>query len=168
MYVQREDVKFLNGICTDHGIGKITGKWLYKQYEGQESLLDTHADLQPSIQDLREIKRTEIKASWAQQMRAGSIQSQALGIEIDARRNDTDNDLQNIEVLIKGMIATNTPTCDYVGKTQVAKNVTVAQLQAASLEMAQYALVQLYEKKHGKDAQIEAATTKADLDKIVW
>ena len=132
----------------------------------EEILLDTGLTLQ-------QIKLQQVSRTFEDTIANGHFFSQSLQIEVDCRRSDVKNDLQNVENLITFLTSTNTQTIDvYRGytnpetnETQYAYNVTLEQLQQLKLEMIQYGL-QLYNRKWQLEDLINNASTLSDLDNI--
>jgi len=121
-------------------------------------------------------KLNEIKRERDSMIKNGKFISESIsGFEIDCRRDGINNDIQNIQALIDGMIATNQTSVNYSGTTS-KKILTLAELQTLYIEMVQYGLSH-YEKKHKKDDDINVIYNDTNLtiqekimaiEAIVW
>ena len=97
----------------------------------------------------------------------GHFRSEALGIEVDARRDGAVNDLQNLEGLASYMRWAGTADTYYKGRDETATGVTVEALEALRWEMTAYALAN-YQRKHALEAAIDAAATADEANEIDW
>jgi len=94
----------------------------------------------------------------------GHFFSQTLQIEIDCRRSDTKNDLQNVQNIIKYLQLTQQNQLDFyrgytnpeTQETQIKVNVTLEQLQQVELEMIAFGL-QIYNTKWQLEQLVENA-----------
>jgi len=102
---------------------------------------------------LRKEKKNEIKTFFEEELKEGSFFSTALQLEVDCRRNERDNDKQNVEGLIAIMERNEMPSIYYEGKNNTALNITVAQLKELVSEM-EYHVFELYTKYHALKKQI--------------
>jgi len=125
------------------------------------------------VNEQKQIKLQQVSKTFEDTIANGYFFSQSLQIDIDCRRSDIKNDLQNVDNLITFLTSTNTQTIDvYRGytnpetnETQYAYNVTLEQLQQVKLEMIQYGL-QLYNKKWQLEDAITNAQTLEELNSI--
>ncbi|BCS54064.1 DUF4376 domain-containing protein [Geobacter sp. SVR] len=107
-------------------------------------------------------KKTDITQEWTRRIKSGSFMSSALNTRVDARRNDIDNDAQNLAEIINAGEA-NPGMFPILWKcTDTTKEVTLDDLKALRLEMAQYAM-NLYSDKFTTYAAIDAATTLEEV-----
>lgn len=120
-----------------------------------------------SLDVLKSEKMTEIKNNFHDSLRNGLFQSEALGILVDCRRSDVNNDLQNVEGLIAYMTRTGTETTNYVGREEIKSDVTVAMLNGLVAEMQGYAL-SIYQKKWSLEETIKNATTHQEVADVNW
>lgn len=120
----------------------------------------------PSLVKLKAMKKIEIKIAFQGELRTGKFQSPSLGIDIDYRRSDVNNDLQNAITLLSCITRGGATEIEYVGydKTMV---ITPKQLKALIEEMEEHG-VYLYNKKHGLEKAIDNAADIAELEAIVW
>jgi hypothetical protein len=107
-----------------------------------------------------------IQTSFDTAMETSHFMSTALGIEIDCRRSNTKNDLQNIQSLISKMERESWTSVEYVGYTET-KVATKANLEAMVIEMEDFGLG-LYQHKWTLWNTIQAATTLAQVEAVVW
>lgn len=107
-----------------------------------------------------------IESAFDQQFTSGHFLSATIGIEVDLRRMNEKNDVQNVESLISSMTRNNVPSITYVGYTENV-TATLAQVQALKGEMEDQGLA-LYQKKWTLEAEIEAAATIDQVKAITW
>ena len=112
-------------------------------------------------------KSSEITQAFEDNFSNGHFMSSAIGIEVDCRRAEMKNDLQNVQGLISYMNRNSIPSINYVGYSEIKQSVTSGMLTALLAEMEDYAL-QMYEKKWTLLQQVESAATKEDLGGIQW
>jgi len=109
-----------------------------------------------------------IAAGFRNAIQNGSTVSQSqAGFNIDVRRNDRDNDIDNI----KGMIDLITASIviapvAWVGVSE-SRSLTLAELETLKIEMLVYG-AQVYQKKHTLEAQLALCKTITDYLSVVW
>ena len=114
-----------------------------------------------------------IDNSFNNNLSYGYFKSVTLNINVDCRRNETKNDLQNVQGLISYMTRNSIAQIDYVGYTHTSTGIsehalaTKEQLNNLSYEMEDFALP-LYQRKWTLENMIKMATTIEDLLKITW
>ena len=108
-----------------------------------------------------------IETSFKEQFTSGHFLSTAIGIEIDCRREGKDNDLQNVERLIKKMERSNIGTITYHGYIEDKDNVTSAMLETLTEEMDDFVLYN-YNKKWMLESAIATAQTIEEVKNIIW
>jgi hypothetical protein len=118
------------------------------------------------IDQLKDYKKNQIRQSFENQLSTGKIQSSILKIEIDARRNNTKNDLQNCHTLLSYMQRNNIENIIYVGVSNNS-SCTQKQLENLIIELEDYAL-SLYQKKWKLLEQINLATDEKEVNSINW
>lgn len=123
--------------------------------------------VRPDLSERKTEKKLEMINHFNRELETGWFHSDALGIDIDCRRTNTKNDLQNVQGLISNMTRKGKGTITYVGKTEIKQNVNKTQLTDLTAEMEDYALA-LYEKKWTLEAQVNVCTTIQELDNIKW
>lgn len=117
----------------------------------------------------RSYQRDLISESFHNSFKNGKFISEAIGIEVDCRRDGDLNDLQNVE----GMIA------DYDNLTDIKKHYkgvsettsfpcTLEQLQALKIEMIRESTDNRYFKKSQLYALIDSKNTISEVKEIVW
>lgn len=113
-------------------------------------------------------KQTDIKEAFENSFISGSFFSETLQIDVDFRRNGINNDLQNVEGLIRDYANLLPEEKHYVGLTETTSfTCTLEQLEGLALEMSQHGRA-LYKKKWMLEEQIETATRIEDLEDIHW
>lgn len=112
----------------------------------------------------KEQKLKEVSTKFNETLANGHFFSQSLQIDVDCRRSDTKNDLQNVQNLIKKMQVDGIQQIYYVGYTETAP-VTFQQLLQLEIEMIDFGL-QLYNKKWELESQISNAQSIAELENI--
>lgn len=130
----------------------IAGKWVVGY-----DIVATTAQEQA---DRKTAKKNEIKAAMRAEAAVGVVNT-SLGFPVDCRREGFDNDMQNIGAMIRrgvGIIR---------DANNVEHNVTPSQLTTIQDEMDLYGLG-LYQKKWILESQVDAATTGAELDAVIW
>jgi len=122
-----------------------------------------------SFELMKDKKRRDIKNSFEQQMSKDSFMSETIGIEVDCRRNASDNDIQNVQGLIDDYDNLKQEEKYYVGVNDVTQfPLTLEELIALKIEMSRYGRKELYKKKWMKESEINACNTKEELDSIKW
>lgn len=114
----------------------------------------------------KSIKRKEIRKSFEKLFRNSVFYSETIGIDVDCRRSDTKNDLQNCQILYNYMNRNSVEVIEYVGHND-SVDITIEQLQDLIIEMENYGL-NLYNYKWVLESDIEAATTIKQLELIEW
>ena len=144
------------------------------EWDGQNLRLKSQEQIQAEkLLKSKQEKLKQVSQSFEDTITNGHFFSQSLQIEVDCRRSDIKNDLQNVENLITFLTSTNTQAIEvYRGYTnpetsitQYAYNVTLEQLQQLKLEMIQYGL-QLYNRKWQLEDAIANAQSQSELDAI--
>jgi len=178
-------------------IQSYVGKSIYNKQNYQESMIcqtiglpDGYTDIAPidnkpciwnetlqqwevDIVTYKQQKLQEISEKFNIALVNGHFYSQTLQIEIDCRRSNTKNDLQNVENIIVFLSATSGQGLDVyrgytnpeTGETQYAYNVTLQQLEQLRLEMIQYGL-RLYNRKWQLEDAIANTQSQSELDAI--
>jgi len=151
------------------------GTQLYElEWDGQNLRLKSQEQIQAEkLLKSKQEKLKQVSQLFEDTIANGYFFSQSLQIDVDCRRSDIKNDLQNVDNLITFLTSTNTQTIDvYRGytnpetnETQCAYNVTLEQLQQLKLEMIQYGL-QLYNRKWQLEDAITNAQTLEELNSI--
>ena len=121
----------------------------------------------PSIDNLKFTKKLDLSLDYNNEFITGYFHSGVLGIDVDFRRNSTKNDLQNIDICIENMTdsgITETIFKGYQNQTAIA---TLDQMRAMRKELIAYG-TSLFDKKSLLISQIDACTTKEQLDLIKW
>jgi len=125
----------------------------------------------PTLQELKALKMGYIKQKFMNAMADGvidfTIPSSNTQVKVDARRSNTNNDLQNVEGLIEIMQLQNIPQVEYKCYDNNKYVFTLQDLVALKYALMNYGL-QMYAKKHALEDMVEQATTSAQLDAIVW
>ena len=121
------------------------------KYIDEEFVLNENYE-EPSIEDMnldinsvKESKLNEVKLKFNNAVKYGKFFSTSLQIEVDCRRNDRDNDIQNITNLIQICELDNIQVIIYKGYEESAE-ITLIQLKELLIEMQRYGL-NLYNKK---------------------
>jgi hypothetical protein len=96
----------------------------------------------------------------------GHFNSPTLGIEVDCRRGGINNDIQNLERLIKRMNRENILETPYKGYTEEVV-ATIDQLNTLLEEMGDYGLL-LYLKKWQLEEQVKNVNDSELLKDIKW
>jgi hypothetical protein len=119
------------------------------------------------LANIKRIKRAELETTWATAVQNGSFMSANADMRVDCRRNDKDNDIQNIDGIL-GLLAASviTEPVSWKGVTAVA-SLTTAQLQGLKIEMFGYGAA-VYQRKFTALAAVEAATTLAEVAEVVF
>ena len=118
------------------------------------------------IELVRADKYTETKQGFYNALANGIFMSETLKIEIDCRRNGTNNDLQNIQTLYDYMDRASIDSVEYIGYTE-KKSASKSQIKDIIVEMGNYGL-SLYKKKWELEEKIKKATKIDTLEKIIW
>lgn len=148
-----EDEKIVNGV-----IVKLNGA-----EKAEKGLIDKNE----FILNFKTRKFEEISVAYSNEFINGHFHSEALGIDIDYRRNTTKNDLQNVDVLIEVMKDEGSTETEFKGYRDQKTIATLTQIKAMRKEMLYYSTA-LYGKKESLEATIKAATTIAELENIRW
>lgn len=119
-----------------------------------------------NINLFKEYKIKEIKESFYNTLSNGTFISKSLGIEIDARRNEYCNDLQNLQSYINYLKRNNLTSGKYKGKSEDAF-ATIEQLEKTIKEMEDWGIY-IYNKKWALEKQVDDAKTIEELQQIVW
>jgi hypothetical protein len=128
---------------------------------------EDYTDWVLNLNPFKENKKKEILVSFENEFRAGHFMSTSLGIEVDFRRSDIKNDLQNVDSLIAVMELQGLTSTDYKGYTETKPGVTIPELRQLITEMQVHGVL-LYQKRWTLEAQIDAATTEAEVNSINW
>jgi len=115
----------------------------------------------------KSLKYEEISNAYSQEFINGYFHSEALGIDIDYRRNSTKNDLQNVDVLIEWMTDSEIAETEYKGYQDQKTIATLDQIKLMRKEMVGYSIY-LYGKKEQLEIAIDEATTAEQLENIKW
>ena len=142
--------KYITGTLSDGS--EIDGKWVVG------GTIEETTEIEQA--EIKNSKKASIKADMEAEANNGEFTS-SLGFVINARRSSTKNDLQNIYSLI------DLGVTEFMDADNIIRSVTANDLQMIKNEMQQYGL-SLYQKKWNLQAQVDAATTQAELDAIVW
>jgi hypothetical protein len=113
----------------------------------------------------KQIKKSEIINSFNNELSNGKFTSTALGIEVDCRRSNIKNDLQNVQGLISHMNRNSKSTVTYIGYSESVE-ATKSKLEILCNEMEDYVLG-LYQKKWQLEQSIDTATME-ELENIKW
>ena len=149
------------------GFGDITKKFIVDVQTKQLIEDPNFVYLTPeesALKQAKEGKFQEIKDAFAQRVINGHFYSHALGMEVDYRRGEHNNDLQNVESLISIMILSSTGRVVFKGYTE-EKEVTLEQLQQLTIEMKQYGLW-LYQRKWTIEEYVKQATKRSTVKAI--
>ena len=119
-----------------------------------------------NLEMAKEFQLTEITSGFNKEFVSGHFPSTSIGIEVDFRRTDTKNDLQNLESVISYMERYNVSTTEYKGYTE-SVTVSLSQLKGLKAEMEDYGL-ELYNRKWLKESNIGNASTIAEVKSIEW
>jgi hypothetical protein len=120
----------------------------------------------PTLQQVKAAKLTEIKRAFECECMAGTIMT-SLGFSMDARRSGVNNDLENMQELATYMEevgATYAEVTDANNQTQVC---LLVQVQQIAKEIRAAGLLR-YQKKFTLRNQVNAATTKEEVEAITW
>lgn len=150
-------------------IPPILGKPCIWNQELQQWVVD---DAQYLAQ-LKKLKLQEVSTGFQYALSNGHFFSQTLQIEIDCRRNAVQNDLQNVQNIIKYLVSMQAPgLSEYRGytnpetlETAYAQNVSLEQLQQIEIEMIGYGLI-LYNTKWAFENAINNAQSIEELNAI--
>lgn len=162
------------------GLVKIS-EGIYNQYmnsENKEKLVFNNGQLieptkpQPTLDELKQLKMLEIREQFQKAVKYGVIDfiipSSGIKVQVDARRNTSNNDLQNVEGLINliqvGIL--NSPIL-YKCYDNNKYEMNLQDLIALRYALMGYGL-QLYQKKHYLEDLIQNAQTKEELEQIKW
>lgn len=111
---------------------------------------------------VRTIKKADIDGDWNRVLAIGKFVSKALGITVDARRSQFDNDQQNlVELIGLGEADPSIFPLVFKGCTE-SKAASLDDLKALRLEMARY-FVDLYQAKFDALAAIDAMTVAGEV-----
>lgn len=116
------------------------------------------------LENAKTTKFEEIKKAFSNKFLDGHFYSQALQMEVDYRRGNHNNDLQNVEGLIQIMELTSTNQVIFKGYTE-DKLVTLDQLKQLTIEMKQYGLW-LYQRKWQIEDYVQQATKISTIKAI--
>lgn len=126
----------------------------------------TNKVLDISLNDFKLNKFQEISDSFKNEMMYGKTDT-GLGWEIDARRYDVHNDIENMELLYEEMAANNEGNTYVKGADNLLYSCTLEQVANLIILIRRKGL-QNYQKKHMLELQIDAATTVEELINIKW
>ena len=118
------------------------------------------------ISKYKEQKFNEISSAFEDNVMNGHFNSPTLGIEVDCRRGGINNDIQNLERLIKRMNRENILETPYKGYTEEVV-ATIDQLNTLLEEMGDYGLL-LYLKKWQLEEQVKNVNDSELLKDIKW
>ena len=122
-----------------------------------------------TLEELKSGKLADIRSQFEYAIKFGRFMTTSLGennFEVDCRRNERDNDLQNIDGMIELVSVGAVPSpilWKGVGET---KSLTLSELQSLKIEMLAYG-ANVYQKKHILESQIAAATIES-INLISW
>jgi len=119
------------------------------------------------IDKFKKLKEFEIINAFNNEISNGKFMSTTIEIEIDCRRSNLKNDLQNVQGLISYMTRNSLTVTDYKGFSETKVGVTIAQLNSICNEMEDH-VFDLYNKKWALEAQIQSAITVEQLNQIKW
>ena len=121
-----------------------------------------------TLDTIQDSKMEEISLAFDDELSTGSFFSNTFGFDIDLRRINTKNDLQNVDSLISDFENLEDYEKYYVGCTETADFMfTLEQLQSLKTEMIQSGR-QSWIKKRLKYIQIGNCTTAEELEEINW
>jgi hypothetical protein len=127
--------------------------------------------LEEKLLKFKELKMNEIKQKFMNAMANGvidfTIPSSGIQVQVDARRSNINNDLQNVEGLIEMMQLQNISEIQYKCYDNNKYTFTLQDMIALKYALMNYGL-QLYAKKHMLEDMVKQATTKEELEQIVW
>ena len=115
----------------------------------------------------RDEKLNEISQAFDNEFIKGYFFSEALGIDVDYRRNGTKNDLQNVEKLIKFMERKSLTEMVYYGYEKQETLATLTNIKTLVEEMEDHGVF-LHGKKKGLEQAVDDALRIEDLDNINW
>lgn len=138
------------------------GNYMFKYVNNVVEEIDDNVYLE----NYKENKINEICLAFEDQFVTGKFLSTSLNAQVDCRRNDTKNDLQNVYSLISKMTRDNLTTISYRGVSDTIV-VTKAKLQDLAVEMEDYGL-EIYNKKWNLLGQVNSATTVGEINSINW
>ena len=136
----------------------------YKYYYENGEIIEKTPDMDFEI--YKNLKYREIRLAFEHEFRNGVFTSKVLDIDVDCRRSDTKNDLQNVEILIEYVTRNSLPNVLYVGHKE-SVNATIEKLYTLIEEMQDYGLG-LYQKKWALEEEIKNAKTIKELEVIQW
>ena len=116
----------------------------------------------------RSIKKQELECAWENAVQQGSFTSQTIeGFVVDCRRNQTDNDVQNIDGII-GLLQAGaiTSPVEWRGKSAY-QSLIGEQLAMLRVEMLGYG-AQVYQKKFTANSAVDAATTLEEIITVTF
>lgn len=119
--------------------------------------------------DIDKAKSTQIdkiKRCFDGEFIDGHFPSSTLKIEVDFRRTNTKNDLQNLESVISYMTRYEVAETIYRGYTE-SVSATLDELNLLKSEMEDYGL-ELYNRKWLKESNIDMAKTIEEVKSIEW
>ena len=120
-----------------------------------------------SLQKLRDGKSAEISHAHSEAIRYGYFHSEALGIDVDCRRNDEKNDLQNVQGLIDDYESLQDEEKYYKGYTETTSfMLTLTQLESLKKEMIRH-VRELYVRKWQLVSSLETAGPD-EIPSITW
>ena len=111
-------------------------------------------------------QKSIIKQSFKNEFTTGKFLSTAIGIEVDLRRNGMDNDLENAKELLIDMTEMELTEIEYIGYSETVV-ITLDQLKNLIIEMRKTGFAR-YINKWAKEIEIDACTTKEELEFIIW
>jgi len=124
-----------------------------------------------TLNELKTLKLAYIKQEFNKAIGNGvidfTIPSSNIQVQVDARRSDINNDLQNVEGLIEIMQIQNIPEIEYKCYDNKKYTFTFNDMIALKYALISYYL-QMYAKKHRLEDLVEQAATKEELEQIIW
>jgi hypothetical protein len=128
-------------------------------------VIGTNVSTYVPIEKMKELKKAEINKSWVSSIQDGSFMSLTLSTRVDARRNDVDNDLQNIIEIIN-LCENDSRLLPFSWKcTNETQEVTLEQLKLLRLELAKYA-TEMYQQKFDAFDSLEATIIPEEILEI--
>jgi hypothetical protein len=119
------------------------------------------------LQLAKDYQNELIGLAFDEEFVTGYFHSDVLDIDVDYRRYDKKNDMQNVEALISFMTDNNIPQTTYKGYASQKATATLEQLKTLLKEMQAHGVL-LYNKKDTLRTLINSKTTIAEVKAIVW
>lgn len=121
-----------------------------------------------TIEDYCREAKERISSGFRNAIQNGSVVSASQsGFLMDARRNEVDNDIDNIRGMIKRIIAgKETEPVYWVGVSEI-RTMMRTDLEIMELELIDYG-VSVYQKKHMLEYQLANCTTIEQCEAVVW